>query len=320
MNSKIYYVVALVALGYLPFLKFSPFSLHAVSVLKLSPDGISYSTISEAEYTHRFQANESAASPIPKRKDSDSTYLIEGIFRWGAGTDSIRQRVKQLRAESSIFNKVFSELEHSEYPFYVHNKHLEQSIGEFSSLNGELRFSVDKMKDYFFDAAVIEEFVHAYQASFYDYAHGQFKKRDYLFALKDGDNNQRLRRRLELGFLRWEQFGTKQAYIESEAKIITYLIQNQAQSISIKDLISTDEYNAGAAARAYILPYLNKRNCTRYRRTSKMTIIDDFYIDYETFMRYQNAFIRHWKWEAPGSSYTRGKFRHRPEALQALSR
>jgi hypothetical protein len=172
------------------------------------------------------------------------------------------------------------------------------------------------MVGFLFDATIIEEFVHAYQATFYGYTHGNCLKRDFQFAQLYGDatDHQKLEKRTG----NWEKFGRKHAYIESEAKIICYLIQNECNSITLQQIVDTDDYNTGGKARAILFPYLKKRNCLALKRLDRLVEVDDYYIDFDVFMRYQHAFIRHWKKISPGCIYTKGKFRHRPEALQAL--
>jgi hypothetical protein len=319
MNSKVYFYVLFLAMLYLSVTKFDNF-FNSVSIVRLINNELSYESISQEQFEQQF-------GPVLKKKKkriaepfTDSIFLKEGVFHWAVGTESIKERVLSLRRESPIFDRVFQALESSEYPFFIRSVKLEESIGEYSSLYGELRFNTEKMKDFLFDAAVIEEFVHAYQACYYEYGHGQRKKKDYLFALKDVQNETRFKRKLEMGFINWRRFGAKQAFIESEAKLITYLVQNEAASVSVKSILATDMYNSGGSAAFYILPYLNKRNCTKVKRKEKLKGLDDFYVDLDAFMRYQHSFIRHWNFQAPNCSYTKGKLRHRPEGLQALNK
>lgn len=318
---RIYLFVALLSLGYLPFVKLTFFGTDYVNIIRTDKKRVYCTTLPNNDanrYLHQFVLlGHTEPNHILDPPPKDSLDFSVGSFYWGVGTDSIRQRINTLRQESDIFDKVLAQLEDAEYPFSIISTHLNDATGTFSSLNGELRFSTDKMQGFLFDATIIEEFVHAYQAVFYEYAHGNCLKRDYQFAQRYGDAVDKVKIEKRTG--NWEKFGRKHAYIESEAKIICYLIQNQCSSISLQNIADTDDYNSGGKAKSILYSYLKARNCLQLRRVDRLNTLEDYYIEYERFMRYQYAFVKHWRRHVPGCTYTKGLFRHRPEALQALS-
>jgi hypothetical protein len=320
MNSnRIYQIFLLLAIAISPYLNFSAFLPPAIFQVKIENDKISFESVSDENFIQRFGFNSTSISENVQT-DSDSIIVADGSIFWCTGTESLRERLMELCTESNFFDKIVQILINSEYPFTVKSVPLDKAVAEFSSLYGELRFDIPKMQDFLFDAALIEEFVHAYQASYYGYNHGQCRKKDRIFSMKDMENEAHFRNKMELGFLNWRRFGAKFAYIESEAKLITYLVQHQAASVPINNISATDTYNSGAAAKYFIVPHLKKRNCQKFKRTQKLNELDDYYVELEAFMAYQHAFVRHWRLKDPGSVYTRGKLRHRPEALQTLTK
>ncbi len=324
-SSRIYLVIALLSLGYLPYVKLSLFYTEYVQLIYLNQDSLHCNTValspslSEKTASLVSQGISSEFPNLVAAEEEDSVCHYDGQIYWLVGTESLRFRTKTLYQESPIFRKMIQRLAQSDYPLRVKVVNMESAIGVFSSFNGELRFSTDKMQDFFFDATLIEEFAHAYQALYYGYGHGLCRSRDYQFAFLYGDSEDPAPR---IAYYRdkWERFGRKHAYIESEAKLICYLIQQQSPSIDLRDIALTDEYNSGAKAKAFLLPYLKKRNCLSYLRPGeKLHNLDDYYIDLETFMRYQNAFVKYWRKKQPGCSYAKGRFIHKPEALQTLT-
>ena len=121
------------------------------------------------------------------------------------------------------------------------------------------------------------------------------------------------------GLLNWKKFGQKNAFIESEAKLMTYFIQHQTCGISIQDIIDTDDYNTGGKGRRIIHKYLKRNSldhgCSSVKRLGHLAF---YWVDLPTFALYQQRFLQHWRRKAPGSSYTTGYFYHKPDALNNL--
>ena len=244
-------------------------------------------------------------------------YLTEeeedGHFIWGANTESIQKRVFELREESSLFNQLMVHLEQSEYAYQINNTAIEQAYGSYSSKNGTVLFEVKKMENIFFDATIIEEFVHAYQALYYNYTHGKFRAERQRKGLAKGMDYSKSRIN---GIQNWKKFGRKTAYIESEAKLLTFLIQHQTCSISLNDIHLTDNYNTGGKGRKMMEGYFARR--AKIKNKEKMGHLGIYYIEAVVFGQYQQNFIRHWKQESGQSNYTKGYFYHKPEAINNI--
>jgi hypothetical protein len=306
--SKAYIFIGLISLYIIPYLELNPFEISKVQVFK---DGnTTYSIISEQELP-KFVSSQKIISINAK---TISTSKI-GELQWGKNTEAIQARVLELREESSMFNQILTHLEQSEYPYSINNTVLESAYGAYSSKNGAVSFEVPKMQDFFFDATIIEEFVHAYQALYYNYTHGKFRAERQRKALKQGKDYSIARK---AGLTNWKKFGRKQAFIESEAKLITYFVQHQTCSITIEDIIETDNYNTGGKGRKVLDKYLNRHKCFRSNSNKKIGHLSCYFVDLPTFCLYQQRFIKHWRYKAPKSSYTLGYFSHRPDALNNI--
>jgi hypothetical protein len=238
---------------------------------------------------------------------------IDGHFIWGANTESIQKRMAELREESSMFNQLILHLEQSEYAYKINNAALEEAYGSYSSKNGLVLFEVNKMESIFFDATIIEEFVHAYQALYYNYTHGKFRAERQRKSLEKGVDYSKSR--ID-GILNWNKFGRKTAYIESEAKLLTFLIQHQTCSISLLDIHQMDNYNTGSKGRKIMVKYFARR--AKLKNQEKMGHLGIYYIEATVFSIYQKKFIRHWKQTNGQSSYTKGYFFHKPEAINNI--
>lgn len=303
--NKTYLVASLLGLYIIPYLDQNPFTLS--NIQSLEEGSKTYYIVPENQLNQFEEEQQSIHITAALKKDP------EGGLQWGENTERIQSRVAVLREESSMFNQILMHLEESEYPYSISNTQLESAYGAYSSKNGAVQFEVEKMQDYFFDATIIEEFIHAYQALYYGYTHGKFRAQRQKKALKQGKDYSKGRR---AGLNSWKKFGRKQAYIESEAKLMTYFIQHQTCSISLQDIVDTDDYNTGGKGRKIIHRYLGRRKCfIRLSRAKKLGHIGLYFVDASTFAAYQQRFISHWRRKAPGSSYTTGYFLHRPEAL-----
>ncbi len=234
---------------------------------------------------------------------------------WGKDTEVIQSRVKELREESSLFNQILNHLEQSEYPYSISNKQLEAAYGAYSSKNGSVQFEISKTDKYIFDATIIEEFVHAYQALYYNYTHGKYRAERQRKAVKLGKDYSKERKE---GLRNWNKYGRKHAFIESEAKLITYFIQHQTCTITLKEVYETDDYNTGGKGRKIMDKYLGRHKCFQFSSNKKLGHIGFYYVDVATFALYQQRFIQHWKRKTGKSSYTTGYFYHKPEALNNI--
>ncbi|WP_052597976.1 hypothetical protein [Aureispira sp. CCB-QB1] len=309
MNS-IYIFAGLIGLLLIPYLTQNPFDWHQTQVLK--EGSTTYYIIPELEL-NTFQENSSHLFTIEPVLEASSQ---KQSFQWGKNTERIQTRVAELRQESSMFNQILTHLEESEYPYSINNTPVKDAYGTYSSKNGTLKFGVDQMHDFFFDATIIEEFAHAYQALYYNYTHGRYRAKREQESLQQGKDYSKARKK---GLLNWKKFGQKHAFIESEAKLMTYFIQHQTCGISVQDIIDTDDYNTGGKGRKIIHRYL-KRN-TLYSNgttTKRLGHLAFYWIDLPTFALYQQQFVQHWRRKAPGSSYTIGYFYHKPDALNNI--
>jgi len=267
---------------------------------------------------------------IKMNKDYNCTYkchsslLIKSIFKnktketglhWGKDTEVIQRRVNELREESSLFNQILKHLEQSEYPYSISNNELESAYGSYSSKSGAVQFEVSKMDKYFFDATIIEEFVHAYQALYYNYTHGKFRAEREKRAIKEGKDYSKERKK---GLRNWKKFGRKHAFIESEAKLITYFIQHQTCSITLEDIDKTDDYNTGGKGRKVINKYLERLKCFKCKTNQKLGHLSSYFIDLSTFAVYQQYYVKHWRKRIPNSIYSTGYFHHKPDALNNI--
>lgn len=286
-------------------------------VLKVEQDSLKIYSLDERELEQYLASPEELPYAKITFTPADTTFLEEGQLHWGPATDQIRKRVLELRAESILFNKMMMAIEDEEYPYRIISEAMPHAYGSFSPMQGELKFHMAALDSFFFDATIIEEFAHAYQAGFYDYNHGYCRKEELQAAKAYGDPIDL--RPLSKSLAGWDRYGRRTAYIESEAKIITFLVQNQAKSISLQAIADTDDYNSGGQAKGFLQRYFQRRNCLSILRFQRLYAELDLYLDREHFWRYQKRFSRHWKRFAPKSKYCKGKYWHRPEALNALA-
>ncbi|MCP4439422.1 MAG: hypothetical protein GY810_10820 [Aureispira sp.] len=308
MTSKIYVALATLSMYLFPLGEQISFPTPELKIFK--EEAKTYWVIPE-KYLDDMPLGISII-PYPQAK-----MMADGLV-WGPHTHPIQQRVDQLRIESPMLDQMLCHLEHSEYPFLVVCKNLEKAIGQYLPNRGELQFALNQMDGYFFDAAIIEEFVHAYQGLYYNYTHGSYRSNRHKVALKKGNDYST---DLKKGMQHWKKYGEYNAFIESEAKLITYIIQNQSNSISLQDIVDTDDYNTGGEGRNLIQQYLVKQNDKHScRRLTKLGVLDNNHIDLKTFMRYQTKFIKHWSKKAPKSQYTKGQLKHAPDALNSISK
>lgn len=307
--NKVYIFAGLVGLLLAPYLKQNPFLLNKTQVLKEGSK--TYYIISELEWV-KFQEHQ---VPFVIEPILDQPIKEQGLL-WGKDTERIQTRVYELRQESSMFNQILTHLEESEYPYSINNKQIKDAYGTYSSTSGSINFGLDQMHDFFFDATIIEEFAHAYQALYYNYTHGRYRATRQKESLTQGKDYSRTRNK---GLLNWKKFGQKNAFIESEAKLMTYFIQHQTCGISIQDIVDTDDYNTGGKGRKIIHRYLKKK--ALYQKGSSIKRLGHlafYWIDLPTFTAYQQRFIQHWRRKAPNSSYTSGYFYHKPDALNNI--
>lgn len=307
MTTKIYVVLATFAIYLLPVWENIPFPDRPIKIFK--EESKTYWVIPQEQLN---------ALPIGLSIIScpNAKMLADGLI-WGPHTTLIQQRVDQLRVESPMLDQMLCHLESSEYPFLVVCKNLEEAIGQYLPNRGELQFALNQMNGYFFDAAIIEEFVHAYQGLYYNYTHGRYRSKRHQAAQKNGLADTK---DFKKGMQRWREYGEFHAFIESEAKLITYIIQNQSNSISLQDIVDTDDYNTGGEGRHLIQRYLQRQNRQqKSRQLTKLGILNNNQVDLNTFMRYQNKFIKHWEKKAPKSQYTKGHLKHSPAALNSLT-
>jgi len=302
--NKLYFIIAVIGLNIIPFLEKHPLNLKRTSIIK--DDKRTYYIIPQAE----LEEVKKQAPHLSIRINTDES---AGGLKWGKNTTKIKSRVKELREESSMFNQILSHLESSNYPYLIENVVLQNAYGAFSSNKGEMMFQVDKMQDYFFDATIIEEFVHAYQALYYNYTHAKLRNKRKRQALKKG---QHIDAGTKAGLINWKKFGNKPAFIESEAKLMTYLIQHQTCSISMEDIVATDLYNTGGKGQAILNRYFKKRN--KRIRSKRLGHLQHHFVDIHTFVAYQKRFIRHWRQKDTDDYYTKGFFPHRPDALNNI--
>lgn len=306
--NKAYIFAGLIGLLIAPYLKHSPFSLAKTQTLK--EGNTTYYIVPEMELT-KFQEDHQTQL-ITVDALLATSEVVEGLL-WGQNTETIQSRVHQLREESSMFNQILVHLEESGYPYSITNTNRAYAYGSYSSKKGEVQFGVDKMHDFFFDATIIEEFVHAYQALYYNYTHGTFRTELQKKAISQGKDYSKTRKE---GLLNWKKYGRKHAFIESEAKLMTYFIQHQTCTISVQDIVDTDDYNTGGKGRKIIRKYLDKKRCfVTPSSLKRLGHLAYYWIDLPTFALYQQRFMRHWRRKAPGSNYTLGYFHHKPEAL-----
>jgi hypothetical protein len=304
--NNVYIFAGLMGLLIAPYLKQNPFDLNKIQVL--SEGSKTYYIVPELDLVE-FQENhlQFTIEPILNQITAEQGLL------WGQNTDLIQTRVSELRQESSMFNQILTHLEESEYPYSVTNTKIKDAYGTYSSKSGRITFGVDQMHDFLFDATIIEEFAHAYQALYYNYTHGRYRATRQKESLPEGKDYSKARKK---GLLNWKKFGQKHAFIESEAKLMTYFIQHQTCGISIQDIVDTDDYNTGGKGRKIIQRYL-KKNALHHSSTSikRLGHLAFYSIDLPTFTLYQQRFIQHWRRKAPGSNYTLGYFYHKPDAL-----
>lgn len=303
--SKFYFILAAIGIYTIPFLEKNPFNLKNIRVVKEENKTyyiVPQHQLPDLEYEH----------PTISISIAESNGNAEGGLRWGKNTDRIKDRVIQLREESSMFNQILIHLEKSNYPYAIENKALSNAYGAFSSNKGEMLFQVDKMDDYFFDATIIEEFVHAYQALYYNYTHAKLRSQRRRQAIKRGID---YAAETSAGMINWKKYGNKYAFIESEAKLMTYLIQHQTCSIDMKDIVATDYYNTGGKGRVILKRYFQKRKCIRLRKPQRLGHMSQHFVDIHTFALYQQKFIKHWRKKDGDSIYTKGYYYHRPDAL-----
>lgn len=307
--NKVYIFAGLIGLLLAPYLKQNPFLLNKIQVLKEGSK--TYYIVPELELAE-FQQDYTQFTIEPIL---DQTTKEPGL-QWGQNTDRIQSRVSELRQESSMFNQILTHLEESEYPYAITNTRIKDAYGTYSSKSGTISFGVDQMQDFFFDATIIEEFAHAYQALYYNYTHGRYRAKRQKESLTQGKDYSKARKK---GLLNWKKFGQKYAFIESEAKLITYFVQHQTCGISIQDIVDTDDYNTGGKGRKIIHRYLKKNaighSCSSIKRLGHLAF---YSIDLPTFALYQQRFIQHWRRKAPRSNYTLGYFYHKPDALNNL--
>lgn len=307
--NKVYLFAGLIGLLLAPYLKQNPFLLNKIQVLKEGSK--TYYIIPELKLAE-FQEGHTqfAIEPILGQP-------IKGQgLQWGQNTARIQTRVSELRQESSMFNQILTHLEESEYSYSITNIQIKDAYGTYSSKSGTISFGVDQMHDFFFDATIIEEFAHAYQALYYNYTHGRYRAKRQKESLALGKDYSKARKK---GLLNWKKFGQKHAFIESEAKLMTYFIQHQTCGVSIQDIVDTDDYNTGGKGRKIIHRYLKKS--ALYQKESSIKRLGHlafYWIDLPTFALYQQRFIQHWRRKAPGSNYTLGYFYHKPDALNNL--
>lgn len=307
--NKVYIFAGLIGLLLAPYLNQNPFLLNKTKVLKEGSK--TYYIIPELEFAE-FQENHPQFSINPI---FDQPNKEQGLL-WGQNTERIQRRVSELRQESSMFNQILTHLEESEYLYSVSNTEIKDAYGTYSSKSGRVNFGVDQMHDFCFDATIIEEFAHAYQALYYNYTHGRYRAKRQKEGLPQGRDYSKSRKK---GLLNWKKFGQKHAFIESEAKLMTYFIQHQTCGISIQDIVDTDDYNTGGKGRKIIHRYL-KRNKFYQDRTSvkRLGHLAFYWIDLPTFVLYQQRFIQHWRRKSPNSNYTLGYFHHKPDALNNI--
>ena len=304
----IYAIAALAGFFVFPFLDKNPFKTSNIQVFKEGTK--TYYILSENELNQLELQH-----PSIQIEQGLTRSLDGGGLLWGANTEGIQSRVSELRDESTMFNQILTHLEESEYPYSITNTSLESAYGAYSSKNGAVQFEVAKMHDFFFDATIIEEFVHAYQALYYNYTHGKYRAQQQKKAIRQGKD---FSKEQLAGIQNWKKYGRKHAFIESEAKLITYFIQHQTCSISLQDIVDTDDYNTGGKGRKVVLKYLSKvkkRRCTHH---DKLGHLEHYFIDLPTFALYQQGFLKHWRRKAPNSNYTIGYFYHKPDALNNL--
>lgn len=308
--NKVYIFAGLIGLLLAPYLKQNPFNWRNAQVLK--EGSTTYYIISESELA-KFQEKYTQLFTIEPLFEQS---IKEQGLQWGKNTERIQTRVHELRQESSMFNQILTHLEESEYPYSINNASIKDAYGTYSSKNGAIKFGIDQMHDFFFDATIIEEFAHAYQALYYNYTHGLYRANRHKESLKQGKDYSKARKK---GLVNWKKFGQKHAFIESEAKLMTYFIQHQTCGISIQDIIDTDDYNTGGKGRKIIHRYLKKNAFYSTDRSIKrLGHLTFYWIDLPTFASYQQRFIQHWRKKAPNSSYTTGYFYHRPDALNNI--
>lgn len=315
MNIKIYLSLLLLAIICSPFLKIE--LEKDKLLLKIEEDSLKIYALNEGELQQYLTSRQELSNSKIKFVSADTAFLEEGHLYWGPATASIRKRVIELREESILFNKMMTAIEEEDYPYRILSQTMPHAYGSFSPMQGELRFHTAALDSFFFDATIIEEFAHAYQAGFYDYNHGYCRKEELQAARAYGDPVDF--RPLSKSLAGWDRYGRRTAYIESEAKIITFLVQNQAKSISLQAIADTDDYNSAGQARGFLQRYFQRRNCLGILRLERLHAELDLYLDREHFWRYQKRFSRHWKRFAPKSKYCKGKYWHRPEALNALA-
>lgn len=248
----------------------------------------------------------------PRILELADSCLVEDEIIWGLNTENIRERVRELCEESSMFNQIYIHLSKSNLPFSIISKQLESVGGMYSSKNGLVILDESKYSKHIFDATIIEEFVHAYQSLFYNYSHGILKHREIIRHKKNNTSA------VNEGLKNWMKYGRKTAFIESEAKLLTFFIQHQTCSISLDDIYKVDNLNTGGKGRRLITRYLERKVKQRYRR-QKMGHLNEFnQIEINVFSNYQKLFINHWIRERGPSSYTKGYFFHKPEALNKV--
>lgn len=307
--NKVYIFAGLIGLLLAPYLKQNPFLLNKIQVLKEGSK--TYYIVPELELAE-FQEHHTQFTIEPILGEPITSQGLQ----WGQNTARIQTRVAELRQESSMFNQILIHLEESEYPYAVTNTRIKDAYGTYSSKSGTISFGLDQMHDFFFDATIIEEFAHAYQALYYNYTHGRYRAKRQKESLAQGKDYSKARKK---GLLNWKKFGQKHAFIESEAKLMTYFIQHQTCGISMQDIVDTDDYNTGGKGRKIIHRYLKKSLLYQKEPSGKrLGHLAFYWIDLPTFVLYQQRFLQHWRRKAPGSNYTVGYFYHKPDALNNL--
>jgi hypothetical protein len=315
MNIRIYLTLLIISIIAFPFVKID--LEKDTMVLQLDEDSLIVNMVPKKDLVQFFRTKTNIDQARVFKIPQDSVFLEDGQLHWGPKTEGIRKRVAELRGESDLFNLMMMEIEDTDFPFRIFAQEMPHAMGSFSPMQGELRFHTSLLDSFFFDATIIEEFTHAYQAGFYDYGHGYCRKEALQAAKAYGDPIDT--KALTKSLAAWDRYGRRTAYIESEAKIISFLVQNQAKSISLQAIADTDDYNSGGQARGFLQRYFQRRNCLSILRPQRLDGQLDFYLDREHFWRYQKRFSRHWKRFDPNCKYAKGKYWHRPEALNALA-
>lgn len=230
---------------------------------------------------------------------------------WGLETDFIRKRVLELCDESSLFHQIHEHLASSVFPFSVIIKDLDEYGGQYLSKNGMVILNQQKMPTYLTDAAIIEEFVHAYQSLYYNYSHGLWRHKQLA---SKSERLQQKRDAIRLGMKNWLKFGDKSVYIEAEAKLLTFFIQHQTCSIPLEAISKTDKLNTGGKGSRLVKRYLQRK--IKLKKGKYGHLKESNQLDAKLFSNYQKLLMEHWRKRASGPSpYTRGYFFHKPEAL-----